>query len=295
MLLLGLTGSLATGKSTVSTLLSKPPYSLPIIDADLLARQVVEPGTRGYKRVIAAFGAEVPDLLLSPSSSSSSSTPTSTLPPNNSQQQSNAQKEGPNKQPRPLNRPALARYIFGSSPSCLAARRRLNAIIHPLVRLAMLRLIAHNFLAGHWCTVLDIPLLFDSGLDIFCPVIVMVAASPETQMRRLRKRNPELSDKEAGERVESQGTVEEKVGWTRGRGGGRGVVVWNDGDRGELEGEVKRVMGEVERRRRGVWRWVFWVVWPFTVVWCGWEVGRGWWGRRRRERERGKGGREKGE
>jgi dephospho-CoA kinase len=45
MLLIGLTGSIATGKSTVSKILSQPPYSLPIIDADLLARKVVEPGS----------------------------------------------------------------------------------------------------------------------------------------------------------------------------------------------------------------------------------------------------------
>ena len=52
MLLLGLTGSIATGKSTVSQILSSPPYNLPIIDADKVARQVVEPGTSGYNKIV---------------------------------------------------------------------------------------------------------------------------------------------------------------------------------------------------------------------------------------------------
>ena len=63
MLLIGLTGSIATGKSTVSSLLQQPPYSLPVIDADLLARKVVEPGTRGYRKIVNYFGPTTPDLL----------------------------------------------------------------------------------------------------------------------------------------------------------------------------------------------------------------------------------------
>ncbi|KJZ72816.1 hypothetical protein HIM_07760 [Hirsutella minnesotensis 3608] len=54
MLLIGLTGSIATGKSTVSALLSASPYSLPVVDADVIARQVVAPGTRGYRAVVLA-------------------------------------------------------------------------------------------------------------------------------------------------------------------------------------------------------------------------------------------------
>ncbi|KAI7390004.1 hypothetical protein KC332_g14099, partial [Hortaea werneckii] len=52
MLLLGLTGSIATGKSTVSQILSSSPYNLPIVDADKVARQVVEPGTAGYNQIV---------------------------------------------------------------------------------------------------------------------------------------------------------------------------------------------------------------------------------------------------
>ncbi|KGB77604.3 dephospho-CoA kinase [Cryptococcus deuterogattii R265] len=60
MLIVGLTGGIASGKSTVSKLLSER-HHLPIIDADLIAREVVEPGTSGYSLVVSHFG---PDRVL---------------------------------------------------------------------------------------------------------------------------------------------------------------------------------------------------------------------------------------
>ena len=256
MLLIGLTGSLATGKSTVSTLLSQSPYNLPIIDADVLAREVVEPGTPGYNKILKYFQSTTPDLLL-PS-------------PN--------ERKG-----RPLNRAALGRRVFGSTPSRQRDRKILNSIVHPAVRWAMAKSILYHYLCGQWAVVLDIPLLYDSRLDIFAAVVLMVAASPEVQMSRLRIRDPHLSEEEAGNRVASQGGVDEKVAKTEARGKGRGYVIWNDGSREQLEGRVKDFVKEVERGRRGFWRWALLVLWPMGLLWAGWEVGRGWWERRRWE------------
>ncbi|KAL8799487.1 MAG: hypothetical protein Q9182_005855 [Xanthomendoza sp. 2 TL-2023] len=276
MLLLALTGSLATGKSTVSTLLSQPPYNLPIIDADLFARKVVEPGTPAYRKILKHFGPTTPNLLL-PASKNINDDKTPTKPQDS----------------RPLNRAALGRRIFGPSPERIKDRKLLNNIIHPAVRRAMALSILTHFLHGEWAVILDIPLLYDSNLDIFTPVILMIAASPSIQMQRLRARDGHLSARDAEDRVVSQGGVGEKVERTEARGRGRGFVVWNDGGMGELAEEVGRVMGEVERGgRKGWWRWVFWVCWPVAVGWGVWEVGRGWWGRR--EWERGKRGRERG-
>jgi hypothetical protein len=56
-LLVGLTGGIATGKSTVTGLLASP--SVRVVDADALAREVVEPGTPAYKQIVAEFGQEV--------------------------------------------------------------------------------------------------------------------------------------------------------------------------------------------------------------------------------------------
>ena len=136
MLLLGLTGSIATGKSTVSALLSKPPYSLPIVDADLIARQVVEPGTAGYHAIVKHFSPTTPDLLLP------ESTPKG----------------------RPLNRPALGRRVFGSGDERERDRKVLNGIVHPAVRREMYKQMVWAYLKGYWAVVLDVPLLFEDGI-----------------------------------------------------------------------------------------------------------------------------------
>jgi dephospho-CoA kinase len=120
MLLLGLTGSIATGKSTVSEILRSPPHSLPVVDADVIARQVVEPGTAGYKAIVDYFAGSVPDLLL----------PTD-------DPACGGREDGPDGKGRPLNRPALGRAVFGGGEEQVKARKVLNGIVHPAVRRAM--------------------------------------------------------------------------------------------------------------------------------------------------------------
>ena len=88
----GLTGGVASGKSTVSAMLAD--LGAVVIDADLLAREVVAPGTEGLKEIAAAFGPEV------------------------------VTKSGE------LDRPAMGTIVFGDE----ARRRTLEAIIHPRVR-----------------------------------------------------------------------------------------------------------------------------------------------------------------
>lgn len=158
----------------------------------------------------------------------------------------------------------------------------LNSIVHPAVRRAMALAVLQCYVRGHWAVVLDIPLLFESGLDVFCGVVLVVGVhDPAVQMRRLRERDPGLTEAEARDRVLSQGTVKEKVERVKARGlGKRGAVVWNDGGKGELEGEVRRVMGEVERGRRGWWAWWLWGSPVVAVAVGGWEVWRGWRARR---------------
>lgn len=135
---------------------------------------------------------------------------------------------------------------------------------------------------------LDVPLLYESGLDIFVSVVLMVGvSSPAVQMARLRERDQGLSKGEAEDRVGSQMGVEEKVGRTRARGERRGKVVMNDGDRGDLEREVGRVIGEVGGEGGGrAWGW--WLMGsPVGVVGVsGWEVWSGWRARKRWEEER---------
>ncbi|KAL2037814.1 hypothetical protein N7G274_009539 [Stereocaulon virgatum] len=271
MILIGLTGSLATGKSTVSRLLSAPPYSLPIIDADVLARRVVEPGTYGYRQIISKFLPTTPDLLL--------------LHDDDSETSKLWRDRGLG---QPINRAALGRRVFGEQPERRRDRAVLNGIIHPLVRFEMAKAVLWYHFLGHWAVVLDIPLLYESGLDVFCGVVVMVAVSDvEVQMRRLRDRDRGLSEQEARDRVGSQIGVGEKVERTRARGPRRGKVVQNDGGLEELGGEVKRVVSEIRGEGGGL-LWEVWL-WGSPVGAAGvaaWEVWRSWKVRRRWEQER---------
>ncbi|KAK3379479.1 dephospho-CoA kinase-domain-containing protein [Lasiosphaeria ovina] len=266
MLLIGLTGSIATGKSTVSALLSAPPYSLPVIDADLLAREVVEPGTAGYKAIVSYFGPSTPDLLVSPATNDNS------MPEN-----------GPTGKGRPLNRPALGRRVFGDSAAAKRDRAALNAIVHPAVRRAMLGAAARAYAAGHRAAVLDVPLLFESALDRFCGTVLVVAVrDPDTQMRRLRARDPHLSANDAANRVRSQGDVRDKARRAEVRGGARGLVVWNDAGRDELAAEVRRAMEVIDAASPRWWSMVLWLCPPAAVVvglwnfWMNVRINRQW-------------------
>lgn len=254
MLLLGLTGSIATGKSTVSSILSKPPYSLPIIDADALARKVVEPGTAGYKKIVEYFGPSTPNLLLDPSSNPSI----------------DASKGAP------LNRPVLGQRVFGTSDEKKKDRAVLNRIIHPAVRLEMYKQLLYHYLTGRWAVVLDVPLLFESGLDVICGTVMVVGVSdPAIQMKRLRERDSHLSAEDAENRVNSQGDVREKARRCEARGPGAGVVVWNDGGKEDLKRELDKVMKEVSRASPRWWSWLLLLCPPLAGLAGMWNFYRG--------------------
>jgi dephospho-CoA kinase len=251
MLIIGLTGSIATGKSTVSALLSSPPYSLPIIDADLLARQVVEPGTPAYKAIVNYFGPSTPDLLLPPSDDDATSSQ------------------------RPLNRPALGRRVFGTSEERKRDRMILNKIVHPAVRWEIYKALMYYYVRGHWAVVLDVPLLFESGMDLICGTVVVVGVrDPAVQMARLRARDPHLSAEDAENRVRSQGDVRGKVEKAefRGTGSARGVIVWNDGDKADLEREVSKATETIKASSPKWWAWVLLLVPPLGVGIAAWNL-----------------------
>ncbi|KAI0056424.1 CoaE-domain-containing protein, partial [Artomyces pyxidatus] len=143
----GLTGGIATGKSTVSNLLAQ--RGIPIIDADVLARDVVRPGTRALSRIVDTFG---PEIL---------------------------QADGT------LDRPKLGAIVFGDD----AQRRKLNRIVHPAVRWGMLGAVLRCWLRGERACVLDVPLLVESGIWRWVGKVVVVYCSAEIQLQRLMKRD----------------------------------------------------------------------------------------------------------
>jgi dephospho-CoA kinase len=276
MRVIGLTGSIATGKSTCSQTLSSPPYSLPLIDADLLARKAVEPGTWGYRRILSTFGATTPDLLLPASDPLSG-----------------GKENGPNGKGRPLNRPALGRRVFGNTEERLQARKKLNAIVHPAVRFLMVRAMLYYYLRGHWAVLLDIPLLFESGLDIFCSTVIVVAVSdPKIQMERLRARDPHLPPEDAENRVKSQVDVREKAArcerLNNGKeDAGKGYVLYNDGSKEDLKLQIADVMQKVRKGSPRWWSLLLLVCPPLMTAVASWEVFWNWYARRKTIKERG--------
>ena len=119
--------------------------------------------------------------------------------------------------------------------------------------------------------VLDVPLLFESGLDEICGTVMVVAVSdPGIQMSRLRARDAHLTAEDAENRVRSQGDVREKARRCEARGGGRGVVVWNDGGKEDLRRELERVMGEVGRGSPRWWAWLLLLCPPLAGLAGAW-------------------------
>ena len=242
MLMIGLTGSIATGKSTVSSLLSAAPYNLAVIDADKLARQVVEPGTVGYNKIVAHFGPSTPDLL---------------------------QDDGT------LNRPALGRRVFGDDPERRRDRNVLNGIVHPAVRRAMYRAVTYNYLRGAWAVVLDVPLLFESKLDVLCGTVLVVAVrDPAVQMARLRARDAHLTADDASNRVRSQGDVREKARRCAARNADtrkeNGIVLWNDTDKTELEQQIQAAIARLRRASPPWWHGLLLACPPLGLAVAAW-------------------------
>lgn len=178
MLILGLTGGIATGKSTVSRYLQEK-YKIPIIDADKIAREIVEPGTPCFNKIVEYFSPKIPQLVITDSDGKSIS----------------------------LNRAALGAYVFANKTEL----KILNSITHPAVRKRILYMIFCEYINRSPVVILDIPLLFESGMDWLCSRVLTVVCNDEHQKERLLNRNKELSEEEAENRIKSQMPVSKKA------------------------------------------------------------------------------------
>ncbi|MDI3257618.1 MAG: dephospho-CoA kinase [Kyrpidia sp.] len=164
----GLTGGIASGKSTVSRMFVD--LGVRLVDADQVAREVVEPGTEGLAELVAAFGE---DILLPDGG---------------------------------LDRAKLGSRVFGR-PDQLA---RLNAIVHPRVRRRMGEWTRRILDDDPTAVVLwDVPLLIEGGLVHAVDVCILVYVPEAVQLDRLMARNG-FSREEALARIRSQMPLEEK-------------------------------------------------------------------------------------
>ena len=156
MLHLALTGNIASGKSTVAALLAA--HGATIIDADVLARAAVAPGTPGLAAVVDRFGAQVLTA------------------------------DGT------LDRGALRTRVFHDP----AARDALNAIVHPAVRRLRDDAVAAARARGDRIVISDIPLLFEVGLEHAFDGVILVDAPEAVRRERLvRDRGLSLADAQA--------------------------------------------------------------------------------------------------
>ena len=199
MLLVGLTGGIGSGKSTVAGLLAA--HGAVILDADAFARDAVRAGTDAFAAVVQRFGDEV---------------------------------VGPGGE---LDRARLAAIVFADR----RALDDLEAIIHPEVR----RMIADG-IQSHLDTddvvVLVNPLLIEMGTHRDCDVVVVVSASPETQVARSVARGMDEADARA--RLEAQLPLDD-------RARAADVLLDNEGTIEELETEVDVLWRDLASRAAG--------------------------------------------
>lgn len=164
----GLTGGIATGKSTVSSLL-RDKHKLPIIDADVIAREVVVPGTPAYRKIVKLFGEEVEEEVDAEGTirgAAKGLTDPLTLgtPKKKLKKNTILLSDGT------IDRKKLGSIIFNDA----AKRRQLNSIVHPAVRWAMLRELAKHWLKGERLLIMDVPLLIEGGLWRFVGKVIVV-------------------------------------------------------------------------------------------------------------------------
>jgi len=159
---IGLTGGIASGKSSVGRLLAA--RGLPVLDADLFAREALAPGSAGARAVLERYGDAV---------------------------RVGAGQNGA------VDRAALGRIVFADA----AERQWLEQLVHPLVRARFASELER--LAAEPAVVLMLPLLFETGLESLCSEVWLVDCDEAQQLQRLLARDG-LSDAEARARIAAQ-------------------------------------------------------------------------------------------
>ena len=190
MKLVGLTGGVGSGKSTVADMLRG--LGAQVVDADEAAHAVYEPGSPGFDAVVREFGEEYVDGGR-------------------------------------IDRARLGELVFHDDD----ARRRLNAIVHPLVRDWMAARTAEADERGAEVVVQDVPLLFENGLERLFSTVLLVYAPEEVQVERLvsgRGFTPER----ARAMIAAQMPIESKRGLAH-------HVINNSGTREDTQTQVRAI------------------------------------------------------
>ena len=171
MLIVGLTGGIVSGKSTVAEMFKE--LGAEIIDADNIARAIVQPGEKAWKDIVHYFGKEILQ------------------------------------DDKEINRKELARIVFADKEKL----EKLNRITHPeiikTIKNKITDMRGKNNPDGAIC-IIEAPLLFEANLEGMMDKIIVVYLSRKEQIKRLLIRN-NLTQDEAINRIDSQMSLEKKV------------------------------------------------------------------------------------
>lgn len=171
MLVPGLTGGVASGKTTVASYLKSRGWY--VIDADEISRSILKRGRPAFRQVVSAFG----DGIIEEDSGE-------------------------------IDRARLRQVIFDDS----SKRRQLNRITHPwIIATIVWRLFVLRICFWRQRVILDIPLLIETRLHLFCGPVVVVYVSEELQLRRLLARDGTASEQTLRSMVCSQLPLKEKL------------------------------------------------------------------------------------
>ena len=195
MKIIGLTGGIACGKSTVSTELRA--LGAAIIDADALAHELSQPHQPIYNAYVQRFGREIVTA------------------------------DGT------LDRAAIARRVFADP----AVRAEVEAIAHPIIRMAAEERLRAARDENKRAAVLDVPLLFEAGWDALADETWVVVLPREEQLKRLLARDKAMDEGEARARIAAQMPLAEKCARAD-------VIIDNSGTKEEIREYIGKLWKE---------------------------------------------------
>lgn len=207
-LLLGVTGGIASGKTSVSDMLEK--LGAPIIDLDVLAREVVEPGQRAHQEIVDYFGRQV------------------------------LQEDGT------LDRKVLSNIIFND----MEKRKKLESFTHPrIMELVVLRMTEFTEKDPDAIIQVVIPLLLELNLGYLFHKLLVVYVPPEVQIQRLAERDG-ISREEAANILKAQLPIDEKVSYADYVIDNQGDIEQTREKVNQLWEELKKVQAEMKQARK---------------------------------------------
>lgn len=196
MIKIGLTGGIASGKSSVARIIAN--HGIPVINADEISHSLLEKGSDTYNKVLQKFG----DVILD--------------------------KDGA------INRKELGRLVFSDN----SALKKLEQILHPVIIQEIIEQLYSMEKAGYQLVIVEVPLLFEAGMENLFDYIWVVSTTPDKQLLRMIKRD-KLSDNEAKQRLNNQLPLTEKEQKAH-------AVIYNNKDLDALEARVLELLKTME-------------------------------------------------